>query len=137
MIATLEATADGKKRTHDSSDPSGRSAKVRKLNENSTISGESQDENGLSQTDQSNETETMKEPLQSCLQNLFRTFVMFTVTDELSPKTYFIYQFLLLLQQCGGTQRIKPVLKLLPQGLVQNLLKMINTNDSMHDFILR
>lgn len=114
-----------------------RLAKVRKLNDNSTAPGEIKEEVGSKKSDQSNDVDIVREPLQSCLQNLFKSFTIFTNTDELSPRTYFIYQFLLLLQTCGGPRRSKPVLKLLPQGLVQNLLKVLNTDDSMYDFVLR
>uniref|UniRef100_A0A182P6E2 Mediator of RNA polymerase II transcription subunit 24 n=1 Tax=Anopheles epiroticus TaxID=199890 RepID=A0A182P6E2_9DIPT len=72
---------------------------------------------------------TLKEPLQSCLQTLFRTFTQYITTDELSPKVYFVFQFLSLLVE-SGRERIMCVLKLIPNGLVQNLLK-INATDEM------
>lgn len=140
IISALDAPIKIKKRSHamsDNSDSSGRLSKVRKLNDNSTASGEIKEEIDASQMDQSNDKDAIREPLLTCLQSLFKNFAMFAMTDELSPKTYFIYQFLLLLQQCGGPIRIKPILKLVPQGLVQNLLKVLKTNDTMFDFILR
>ena len=79
---------------------------------------------------------TIREPLQTCLTNLFKTFGQFAVFDDLSPKIYFVFHFLTLLQQCGK-DRIKPVLKLLPPGLVQNLLKVMITNEFTYDFILK
>uniref|UniRef100_A0A182Y2W0 Mediator of RNA polymerase II transcription subunit 24 n=1 Tax=Anopheles stephensi TaxID=30069 RepID=A0A182Y2W0_ANOST len=59
---------------------------------------------------------SLKEPLQGCLQTLFRTFTQYITTDELSPKVYFIFQFLSLLVE-SGRDRIACVLKLLPNGL--------------------
>lgn len=78
----------------------------------------------------------IREPLQTCLQNLFKMFAQFTVADNLTPRIYFIFQFLTLLQQCGK-DRVKPALKLLPNGLIQNLLKVMITNDFTYDFILK
>lgn len=78
----------------------------------------------------------INDPLQTCLHSLFKTFAQFVAVDDLSPKVYFIFQFLSLLVQCGK-DRIKPVLKLLPPGLVQNLLKVIVTDEFTAGFILR
>lgn len=76
------------------------------------------------------------EPLQTGLQSLFKTFAQFVAVDDLSPRICFIAHFLYLLVQCGR-DRIKPVLKLLPPGLVQNLLKVMVTDDRTVGFILR
>lgn len=78
----------------------------------------------------------IREPLQSCLQNLFKIFAQFLKSDELSPKINFIFEFLFLLVQCGK-DNIKPVLKLLPNGLVQHLLKIITSDEFTVGFILR
>lgn len=79
------------------------------------------------------------EPLRSAVQGLFKSFAQFVAVDDLSPKVYFIHAFLSLLVQCGGggQDRVRPLLKLLPQGLVQNLLKVIVTDESTIGFILR
>ena len=79
---------------------------------------------------------TLKEPLQSCLQTLFRTFAQHIATDELSPKVYFVFQFLSLLVE-SGRERIMCVLKLLPNGLVQSLLKINATDEMTVGLILR
>uniref|UniRef100_A0A182QMT0 Mediator of RNA polymerase II transcription subunit 24 n=1 Tax=Anopheles farauti TaxID=69004 RepID=A0A182QMT0_9DIPT len=79
---------------------------------------------------------TLKEPLQACLQTLFRTFTQYITTDELSPKVHFIFQFLSLLVE-SGRDRIMCVLKLVPNGLVQNLLKINATDEMMEGLILR
>uniref|UniRef100_A0AAG5DC83 Mediator of RNA polymerase II transcription subunit 24 n=1 Tax=Anopheles atroparvus TaxID=41427 RepID=A0AAG5DC83_ANOAO len=79
---------------------------------------------------------TIREPLQGCLQTLFRTFTQYISTDELSPKVYFVFQFLSLLVE-SGRERIMCVLKLLPNGLLQNLLKINATDEMTVGFILR
>lgn len=79
----------------------------------------------------------IREPLKDCLRNLFNIFAQFIVTDDFSPKMQFIFQFLSLLVQCGKSQRISPILNLLPNSLVQNLLKTIATEDLSVGFILR
>ncbi|KAL1379418.1 hypothetical protein pipiens_014920 [Culex pipiens pipiens] len=79
---------------------------------------------------------SLREPLQGCLQTLFRTFAQYIVSDELSPKIYFMFQFLSLLVEVGR-ERVKPVLKLIPNGLVQSMLKINATDDMTVGFILR
>ncbi|XP_053676492.1 mediator of RNA polymerase II transcription subunit 24 [Anopheles nili] len=79
---------------------------------------------------------SLKEPLQGCLQMLFRTFTQHITTDELSPKVYFVFQFLSLLVE-SGRERIMCVLKLVPNGLVQNLLKINATDEMTVGLILR
>lgn len=79
---------------------------------------------------------TVREPLQKCLQKLFKIFSQCLVNDGTSPEVYFIFHFLSLLVQCGK-DRVKPVLKLLPQGMVQNLLKLVITDEVTVGFILR
>ncbi|KFB44472.1 AGAP005906-PA-like protein [Anopheles sinensis] len=81
-------------------------------------------------------TPSLKEPLQGCLQTLFRTFTQYISTDELSPKVYFVFQFLSQLVE-SGRERVMTVLKLVPNGLVQNLLKINATDEMTVGFILR
>lgn len=128
----------------DSLDIAGPLAKIRRLNpdesSNSSLNDYPlQDDFATSMsTDYAAEPQiaVIREPLQTCLQNLFKTFAQFTVFDDLSPRIYFIFQLLMLLQQCGK-DRVAPALKLLPPGLIQNLLKVMVTNDSTYEFILR
>lgn len=80
---------------------------------------------------------TIREPLQSSLQNLFKIFAQFMTADDLSPRIYFIFQFLSLLVHVGDKDRLKPLLKLLPNGLVQNLLKIVVTNEITVGFVTR
>lgn len=127
-----------KKRAHasDSDDNDSMPAilKARKLDH---ISGDSCSSDYVLDTHVTRDTAIgMQEPLQSCLTVLFKIFAQFAVCDELSPKVFFIYQLMSLLVHCGK-DRIRPVLKLLPAGLVQNLLKVIVTGDFTVGFILR
>lgn len=78
----------------------------------------------------------ISEEFKNCLKNLFKMFGQFIILGDLSPKTYFIFQFLSLLVQCGR-DRVKPILKFLPPGLIQNLLKVIVTEELTVGFILR
>ncbi|GAB0095064.1 Mediator of RNA polymerase II transcription subunit 24 [Sergentomyia squamirostris] len=79
---------------------------------------------------------SVPEPLASGFQNLLKMFSTFITTDEFSPNVHFIFQFLVLLVQCGR-ERVKPLLRLLPLGFVQNLLKIIVTDDFTPGLILR
>lgn len=79
---------------------------------------------------------TLKEPLQSSVQHIFEVLQKFVTSDELTPKVYFAYRFISLLVECGG-DRIRPVLKLLPTQLVQNLLKIMVTEDVSVGLICR
>ncbi|KAM8710670.1 hypothetical protein ACLKA7_017314 [Drosophila subpalustris] len=71
---------------------------------------------------------SLKEPLQSSVKHIFRVFLQFVSGDELSPKAIFVYQFISLLVECGG-ERVAPVLRLLPGNLMQQLLKVLATDD--------
>ncbi|EDV95942.1 mediator of RNA polymerase II transcription subunit 24 [Drosophila grimshawi] len=70
----------------------------------------------------------LKEPLHSSVKHIFRVFLQFVSGDELSPKAVFVYQFISLLVECGG-ERVAPVLRLLPPNLMQQLLKVLATDD--------
>lgn len=76
------------------------------------------------------------EPLHAALVQLFRQFAHFVQIDQLSPKIYFISQFLTLLVQLGG-DRVKPLLRLAPAGLMQNLLRVTVCDDYTAGFLLR
>ncbi|XP_052872204.1 mediator of RNA polymerase II transcription subunit 24 [Anopheles cruzii] len=89
-----------------------------------------------SNTGRETATVSLKEPLQGCLQTLFRTFTQYITTNELSPKVYFVFQFLSLLVEIGH-ERIMCVLKLVPNGLIQNLLKINATDEMTVGLILR
>lgn len=111
-------------------------AKIRKLNMDQ--SGDSSSSDYFTENIISREPPmTVREPLQKCLQKLFKIFAAQCLAqDGTSPEVYFIFQFLSILVQCGK-DRVKPVLKLLPQGMVQNLIKLIITDEVTVGFILR
>lgn len=75
-------------------------------------------------------------PLHIALLNLFQAFAQFVSVDQLSPKICFISQFLSLLVQLGGDP-VKPLLRLMPPNLIQNLLRVIVTDECTTGFILR
>ncbi|XP_017843527.2 mediator of RNA polymerase II transcription subunit 24 [Drosophila busckii] len=82
----------------------------------------------LSSTELRSPPLSLKEPLQSSMKHIFRVFLQFVRGDELSPKSVFVYQFISLLVECGG-ERVAPVLRLLPANLMQQLLKVLATDD--------
>lgn len=75
-------------------------------------------------------------PLHNALLNLFQAFAQFMSVDQLSPKICFISQFLSLLVQLGGDP-VKPLLRLMPPNLIQNMLRVIVTDECTTGFILR
>lgn len=145
ILASMDTTSTtpNRKRSHpsDSEDIDSVTApllKSRKLNPDVTVADTSSND-FITETIANTRNEssiTIREPLQSCLQNLFKIFAQFLKCDELSPKINFVFEFLLILVQCGK-DKIKPVLKLLPNGLVQNLLKIISTDEFTVGFIVR
>lgn len=78
----------------------------------------------------------VQEPLQCTMVQLFWQFGHFLCVDQLSPKMYFIAQFLQLLVQLGGDQ-VKPLLRLAPATLMQNLLRVTVCDEYTAGFILR
>lgn len=78
----------------------------------------------------------MHGPLHHALLNLFKAFSHFVSVDQLSPKICFISQFLSLLVQLGGDP-VKPLLRLMPPNLIQNLLRVIVTDECTTGFVLR
>jgi mediator of RNA polymerase II transcription subunit 24 len=79
----------------------------------------------------------LKESLRSSLQDLFKIFHQQVATDEISPKVNFIFQFLSLLVQLEKSVKLKAILKLIPSGLIMNLLKIIPEDDLTYGFVLR
>lgn len=112
--------------------------KTRKLNNEDSSSSDYVFENLSNTRDQQQQQQSIiiRESIQQCLQQLFKTFGQFLLADDLTPKIYFIFHFLTLLVQCGR-DRIKPILKFLPTGLIQNLLKIVSTDELSVGFILK
>lgn len=137
IVSTLQQSSAGssKKRSHNLTDGSGdaRAAKMRKLDETNASLDIMQSTDGLKA---SSVTEQCPESLKMALNHLFKLFTMIYLTDELTPNTYFVCKFFKTLQQCGRN-RIKPVLNLLPAGLIQSLLKSMSSDDFKYDFILK
>lgn len=77
-----------------------------------------------------------QDPLHASLSQLFKQFAHFVCVDQLSPRIYFIAQFLQLLVQMGGDQ-VKPLLRLAPAGLMQNLLRVTVCDEYTAGFLLR
>ncbi|XP_054732184.1 mediator of RNA polymerase II transcription subunit 24 [Anastrepha obliqua] len=94
------------------------------------------DATGTTITRESARPTTLKEPLHSSIQHIFKVLHKIVSTDELTPKVYFAYRFISLLVECGG-ERVRPVLKLLPPQLIQNLLKIMVTEDISVGLICR
>ncbi|XP_017074176.1 mediator of RNA polymerase II transcription subunit 24 [Drosophila eugracilis] len=126
-------------RSHDEEELAANAAKVRKVigegSDNSSDFAESAAGGGLaallgstSSTELRTTPLTLREPLHTSVQHIFGVFVQFVSGDELSPKAVFVYQFISLLVECGG-DRVAPVLRLLPTTLVQQLLKVLVTDD--------
>lgn len=78
----------------------------------------------------------IQEPLNSCLQNLFKTLHKLTFSSDLTPKVLFVRQFLIYLHRCGGDS-ILPVLNIFPSDLMKNLLRIPNDSTFNYDFVLR
>lgn len=81
-------------------------------------------------------TAELPEPLNGCLQNLFKTLYKLTFSSDLTPKVLFVRQFLIYLHRCGG-ESILPVLNIFPSDLMKNLLKIPNDSTFNYDFVLR
>ena len=79
----------------------------------------------------------LKESLRSSLQDLFKIFYQQVAIDEISPKVNFIFQFFSLLVQLEKSVKLKAILKLIPNGLIMNLLKIIPEDDLSYGFLLR
>lgn len=114
--------------TDTNGDVNGRAAKLRKLDEtNAAVEIMHPNEEPMKRCPQA---------LQSALQKLFKLFSMVCLVDELTPNTFFVREFLKILQR-ADRQRTRPVLKLIPSGLMKSLLKTMSTAEFKYDFILK
>lgn len=67
---------------------------------------------------------TIKEPLQSTLKEMFKRFLHNIQSDEFSPRVNFIYEFVTILVESRKCDAVS-VLRLIPAGLMQSLLKIM------------
>lgn len=67
----------------------------------------------------------LSEKMYACLISMFEVFYEHSNKDSLNPNVYFIFQFLSTLIQIGPAKLVKPILRTIPNGLVQNLIKVI------------
>lgn len=143
IMSSLEKNATKAKRSLNGSESSDgeRPAKMRKI-EDSLLDiltdGQEKSEIGSNGDNEKSASSTIKihEPLKSCLYDLFQTLYQLTFSSEATPKVLFVHQFLTYLHRCGG-EKIRPVLNLMPNGLMKNLLKITNGTSFNYDFILR
>lgn len=121
-------------------------SKVRKLGENSDSSCsndfilDSTNQMQALTTGDSGDVVVLKDSLQHSIQYIFKVFSNFLLSsleqNELSPNIYFIFQFITLLVECGK-DRVKPIVKLIPTNLIQNLLKVMVTDEIKVGLICR
>lgn len=131
ILSTIETTETTRKRQREDDEDLSPMAKMRKTG----IDGSSSVEGGNS-NDKDNGGQ-LKESLKTSLQDLFKIFHQQVCVDELSPNINFIYQFFSLIVQLEKSVKLKPILKLIPNGLIMNLLKIIPEEDLTYGFVLR
>ncbi|CRK99434.1 CLUMA_CG012704, isoform A [Clunio marinus] len=133
ILSTMDTADVNRKRPRDDDDDMNSMTKVRKTgieqqSIGSGIEGSSNDKDISSQ---------LRESLKMSLQDLFKIFYQQVTKDEMSPKVDFIFQFLSLLVQLEKSVKLKSILKLIPNGLIMNLLKIIPEDDVSFGFVLR
>ena len=131
VLATLESIEQSpqKKRARTDDDDLSPMAKMRKTGIDQAVEG--------SPVEKESSTQQLKECLRNSLQELFKVFHQQVSSDETSLKVNFIFQFFSLLVQFEKSMKIKSVLKLIPNGLITNLLKIIPQEELTYGLILR
>lgn len=80
----------------------------------------------------------LRESLRLSLQDLFKIFQNLLSVDDFSPKVNFIFQFFSLMVQLEKSVKLKAILKLIPNGLIMNLLKIFGDSSELtYGFVLR
>jgi mediator of RNA polymerase II transcription subunit 24 len=130
-MENIEVSTQKKRQRSGEEDDLSPAAKMRKTGIDQAVSAD------VVQNDKDPTSQQLKESLRSSLQELFKIFHQQVVTDELSPKVNFIFQFFSLLVQFEKSVKIKAILKLIPNGLIMNLLKLVHHDDLTYGFILR
>lgn len=132
ILSTLETCETNRKRPREDDEDLSPMAKMRKTaveqSVGTAVDGVSVDK------DQSS---MLKESLKTSLFNLFKIFLQQVSKDEISPKVNFIFQFFSLLVQLEKSVKLKAILKLIPNGLIMNLLKIVPEDDLTFGFVLR
>ncbi|XP_038207248.1 mediator of RNA polymerase II transcription subunit 24 [Zerene cesonia] len=94
------------------------SSKLRRLNDNSSDAmyySQGQSSSGI----------MLKEPLQTCLEMLFKSFSQLAGKNgQITPQTQFIFEFLVYIIQCGQ-DRAQLILQKMPSELVPILIKAL------------
>lgn len=132
ILSTMEVAETNRKRPREEDEDLSPMAKMRKTGSDQSIPMAV--EGNAGDKDQSSQ---FKESLKTSLQDLFKIFHQQLLTDEISPKVNFIFQFLSLLVQLEKSMKLKSILKLVPNGLIMNLLKIIPDDDLTYGFVLR
>lgn len=134
ILATMDFIdqSSQKKRARSDDDDLSPAAKLRKTGIDQSVAIEA-----TTSSEKDSSSQQLRESLKISLQDLFKVFYQQVLTDELSPKVNFIFQFFSLLVQYEKSVKIKSILKLIPNGLVLNLLKLIPFEDLSYGFILR
>lgn len=133
ILSTMETSETKRKRSREDDDDTSPLTKVRKTgidqqSVGSGIEGHSGDKESSS---------PLRDTLRISLSDLFKIFHQQVLTDEISPKINFIFQFLSLLVQKEKSMKLKAILNLIPNGLITNLLKIIPEDDLTYGFVLR
>lgn len=130
VLATIESIehTPQKKRPRSDDDEASPMAKMRKTGIDQAVEGSPCEKES---------TQQLREPLKNTLQELFKVFHQQVANDEMSLKVNFIFQFFSLLVQFEKSMKIKSVLKLIPNGLITNLLKIVPHEDLTYGLILR
>ncbi|VVC95111.1 unnamed protein product [Leptidea sinapis] len=129
----LTKQSAGRKRRHEDSEDldAAPSSKLRRLNNNSSDGSLAYFSQG-----QSISGVVLKEPLQSCLEMLFRSFSQLAGKNgQITPQTQFIFEFLIYIIECGQ-DRAQLVLQKMPTETVPTLIKALPDNFDI-SFILR
>lgn len=134
ILSTMETSETSRKRPREDDEDLSPMAKMRKTgidqqSVGSGIEGSSGDKDSSS---------SLKESLRASLQDLFKIFHQQVSIDEFSPKVNFIFQFFSLMVQLEKSVKLKAILKLIPNGLIMNLLKIFgDSSDLTYGFVLR
>jgi uncharacterized Zn-finger protein len=134
ILSTMETSETSRKRPREDDEDLSPMAKMRKTGIEQQSVGSGIEGNSGDKDSSSN----LKESLRASLQDLFKIFHQQVSVDEFSPKVNFIFQFFSLMVQLEKSVKLKAILKLIPNGLIMNLLKICgDSSDLTYGFVLR